>query len=242
MTLMYHDIIETENSGFQNAAAQPYKVTAQLFEQHLEALSGHDDVFFTFDDGGSSFVSTAAPLLEKYGRRGVFFIATDYLDTPGFLTTKQVKELNDRGHKIGTHTHTHPENLSRLDEQTIEQEWDTSINILKAIIGEPITSASLPNGYGSKAIYNILQQKGICDIYTSEPNGDRRQSGTTLHGRFVVKHNTTQEALLHLFGSRSYRHRIHLKWQLLNFVKEILGGNYERIKNRLAISHHTHLQ
>ena len=76
------------------------------FKEQAKVLQGKD-VLFTFDDGGVSFVTKAAPILEKYGHKGVFFVSTKYIGTPGVLSAGQVKELELRGHVVGTHSHSH---------------------------------------------------------------------------------------------------------------------------------------
>ena len=89
---MYHDIVTKtdKSSGFQNDSAFQYKVEESAFEEQVKALQGKD-VVFTFDDGGESFLTKIAPILEKYGFKGVFFISTKYIGTQGFLTKEQVK-------------------------------------------------------------------------------------------------------------------------------------------------------
>ena len=84
IVLMYHDVYsdsETE-SGFQFPTSFPYKISAEKFESHVKLAHTYckqnnlslDSVEFTFDDGGVSFYTVIAPILEKYGFKGVFFI------------------------------------------------------------------------------------------------------------------------------------------------------------------------
>ena len=120
---MYHDIVTTndKSSGFQNKNAFQYKVEESAFEEQVKAVQGND-VVFTFDDGGVSFLTKAVPILEKYDFKGVFLVSTKYIGTPGFLTTEQVKELAERGHVIGSHSHTHPEIFTKLSSEEIKHE------------------------------------------------------------------------------------------------------------------------
>ena len=85
------------------------------------------DVLFTFDDGGISFLTIIAPILEKYNQKGIFFISTQYIDTPLFLTKKQIKELRERGHIIGSHSHSHPQNISELANSDLLEEYKNEI-------------------------------------------------------------------------------------------------------------------
>lgn len=94
-------------------------------------------VSFTFDDGFEECYTVIAPLLEKYGTRGAFFINANYISsdddyqvefnkridtyTKKPMSWKQVIDLHERGHLIGSHNldHTNFADLS-LDE-TSEQ-------------------------------------------------------------------------------------------------------------------------
>src|SRR5215468_3611624 len=93
--IMYHDVVENgdfASSGFPGEGAHVYKLRREDFERHLAAI-GDLDVALTFDDGGVSFYHPIADLLEARGRRGAFFITTDRIGTPGFLTGEQIREL-----------------------------------------------------------------------------------------------------------------------------------------------------
>jgi len=59
-------------------------------------------IAITIDDGLES-APVAATILEKYGSRGTFFIATGYIGSAGYMTSAQIQELYDDGHEIGAH-------------------------------------------------------------------------------------------------------------------------------------------
>ena len=78
---MYHDLYiqSGAESGFQNESAFQYKIQVDEFEKQVKAVVDYCrehieiQVDFTFDDGGVSFLTLAAPILEKYGLKGIFF-------------------------------------------------------------------------------------------------------------------------------------------------------------------------
>lgn len=231
--LMYHDIVchDDKSSGFQNDNAFQYKVDVTRFEKQVKVLQGHD-VVFTFDDGGDSFLTYAAPILEKYGKKGVFFISTKYIGTKGFLNENQIKELSARGHIIASHSHSHPSNISSLPEEEIFNEWKKSIIILRNIIGTNILEASVPNGYTTKSVVNAAMKNGIVKLYTSEPTiKPRSECGLTLIGRYVVHSNMSEEDVLELVTNRKLQYKKYLIWSSLRFVKMLLGGYYDKIKS-----------
>lgn len=87
IVLMYHDVYRDSpsESGFQNNTAIKYKVNTKRFEEHVSAVYDYlrnkrlpaNTVDFTFDDGGVSFLTGAAPILEKYGFEANFIFQLD---------------------------------------------------------------------------------------------------------------------------------------------------------------------
>ena len=234
--LMYHDLVKADdsNSGFQNTTAFQYKVDVDVFEETLRQLKGREEVTFTFDDGGVSFLTEVAPLLEKYGRRGIFFISTEYIGTSGFLTREQVEELERRGHTIGSHSHSHPDNIAVLKPTEIDTEWGQSCKILEAILGHSIEMASIPNGYASETVKAAAMKAGITELYTSEPTTrSKSANGQKLYGRYVVHRDMTAEDVVLLVTDRSRQRKVYCRWYILELAKRVLGTNYNRIKGKL---------
>ncbi len=237
IVLMYHDIVTKvdKSSGFQNENAFQYKVEESAFEEQVKALRGKD-VMFTFDDGGISFITKAAPILEKYGLRGVFFISTKYIDTPGFLSGGQVKELVVRGHIVGSHSHTHPERFTKLSVAEIRNEWAKSFEILNRILGIGDLTMSIPNGYTSDIIMEEAIKAGYTDIYTSEPTTKVRVfRNHKVIGRYVVHNGMGTQDVIRIVESKGTRLKMALKWRLLNIVKGVLGSSYETVKAKVLL-------
>src|SRR5262245_54918033 len=121
--LMYHDVVPAgaeDASGFRGRDAALYKVTPELFEHHLcaiersrpappaaPALPASPALSITFDDGGASAM-VAAEALERHGFIGHIFVTTNYIGTAGFLSEFEIRDLNRRGHLIGSHSCSHP--------------------------------------------------------------------------------------------------------------------------------------
>lgn len=84
INLMYHDVYrhEVKESGFIRERDLPYKINAIAFEEQVKAISDYckimelpkDYVVFTFDDGGKSFHSVIAPILEKMAIKVCFLL------------------------------------------------------------------------------------------------------------------------------------------------------------------------
>ena len=235
--LMYHDVYlhSPTESGFLKESAFQYKIQADIFEEHVKAVAqyckdySHIEVEFTFDDGGVSFLTLAAPILERYGLRGTFFISTAYLNTPQFLTTEQLEELAKRGHRIGSHSHTHPM-LTDLTEEGIADEWTKSVDILRPFATDGMI-ASIPNGDGNAVVMDKARKAGIQQLYTSIPTTKIAYSeNMQVLGRYVVYQGMSTEDVIKIVCNQGYRRRLYVRWQLLHYVKNCLGSQYERIK------------
>jgi len=242
IALMYHDIINSDpsESGFQNASALKYKVKVDVFEKQVAAIARYQKkmglpssyVEFTFDDGGVSFYNFAAPILEKNGFRGKFYISTSYIGSPGFLNENQIKDLEARGHTIGSHSHTHPERMNYLSDLLVFKEWSESQDILKRILDKSSISASIPNGFSSKMVLRTMNSLGITEIYTSEPTTYYRSfSDSIVKGRFVVIDTDTVDSVMRIVSSRMCRLRQNMRYKFLNMAKAILGDSYLKLRN-----------
>jgi len=247
IVLMYHDVYrqtDTE-SGFNQPSASFYKISAEKFEEQVCFVHNYckqnnmplSDIEFTFDDGGESFFSVIAPILEKYEFKGVFFISTKYIGSQGFLTKTQIHELYLRGHVIASHSHSHPKNMSKLSMDELIYEWGESIRTLRDITQAKIEVASIPSGFSSINVFKSAAQSGIKVLYTSEPTikSIYRYNITTI-GRYVVHRNTTLNSISRLISNSSYRNLILIKYRLLGFAKKCLAGNYDRIKKNVISS------
>lgn len=240
IVLMYHDIYRdsVNESGFQNNSAFQYKVQLDEFENHVIAISEyckkHTDVEveFTFDDGGVSFFTNIAPILEKYGLYGTFFISTNYLDTPLFLTTKQLRILAEHGHRIGSHSHTHPI-LTELAERAITAEWNISVSELKKYVIDGMT-ASIPHGVGNKTVIKKAAEAGVKVLYTSVPTTRIKTfSDMLIVGRYVVYQGMKTTDVLAIVANKNRRRMIYARWRLLQISKNILGNQYSQMKSLL---------
>jgi peptidoglycan/xylan/chitin deacetylase (PgdA/CDA1 family) len=116
-------------------------------------------LIISFDDGLSSNYSVAAPLLEKYGFNGWFFVPVDFVSTqpseqPGFadahhiwkgsnsskaegaaMSWDELRDLDRRQHVIGCHTRSHLRMLPELLESVLEDEICTSKAVLEEELG-----------------------------------------------------------------------------------------------------------
>lgn len=120
-------------------------------------------LLFTFDDGRLNNYTVAAPLLESFGTRGVFFVVPQFvlcspqearhfyysrIDTrplsPSLpaeetysMTPEQIADLSRRGHSVGNHTWSHV-NLATAKESELPHEIVDSAAQIAAWTGQPV--------------------------------------------------------------------------------------------------------
>ena len=240
IVLMYHDVYEVSSaeSGFDTPGAKHYKIDKTTFVEHVKAITQYceanglrkENILFTFDDGGLSFYTIIAPILEEYGWRGVFFISTQYLGTEGFMTSSQIADLHQRGHIIGSHSHHHRV-LTEFSLEEVKMEIGQSVSILSEMLGERISTISIPNGCYSNEILDLVVDEGVTTIYTSKPTTkEQTYKRANLIGRYAISYNTTATDVMHIIKQPSLRARMEMKYNILQLLKRVLGSNYSKLK------------
>lgn len=117
-------------------------------------------VLVTFDDGHKEHFTTAAPILEKYKWRGVFFIMTVTIGKQGYLTREDIRLLHEHGHIIGSHTWDHPY-LLKSGQIDVEKQIVQPKSTLEKITGAPVTCFAYPFGEWNNWLIEVLQQHGF---------------------------------------------------------------------------------
>lgn len=242
-SLLYHDVVEPgdyASSGFVTPDANIYKLTTLDFDRHLaaihartqqsavtveRALLGAPGFLLTFDDGGVTALTQIAARLEHFGSAGHFFITTDQIGTPGFLTAQQIRDVEKRGHVIGSHSCSHPLMMSALSVQQLEREWAESTARLADILGHAVTVASVPGGSYSRAVGKTAAAAGIRTLFTSEPTTSLgRVDGCTLLGRFSVQQSTHPDIAARLaIGDGWLSSKQWLYWNFKKVLKRVGG-------------------
>lgn len=119
-------------------------------------------VLLTFDDGLATNYETAAPLLEEFGMRGVFFVVPRFSQCAGdesaareyhfkFISRSQqpwrpmspgqIGDLALRGHTIGNHTMTH-RRLSEVPPSEYDMEINRSADLIELWTAQPVEAFS----------------------------------------------------------------------------------------------------
>jgi peptidoglycan/xylan/chitin deacetylase (PgdA/CDA1 family) len=240
LSIMYHDVVENGNyaaSGFEGEGSDIYKLDREEFARQLAAIqaAGGGKVLLTFDDGGVSAYDPVAGMLEQYGWRGYFFITTDWIGRSGFLNREQIRELDQRGHIVGSHSCSHPTRMSREPRERLIAEWKESTERLATIIGHQVTVASVPGGYYSRRVAETAAEVGIETLFTSEPTAAVYiVNGCRVLGRYVMMQGMEPEwAAGFATGKLAPRLRQALLWNAKRAAKTLGGEAYLRIREAI---------
>jgi peptidoglycan/xylan/chitin deacetylase (PgdA/CDA1 family) len=250
VSLLFHDVYvrDPRESGFSSRAADRYKLSAAEFEGQLRGLqslvsglSSNSDqrpktidqrpFTITVDDGGVSYYTQVADRLEALGWRGYCFVTTDCIGQAGFLTAGQIRELDARGHVIGSHTASHPYRFHTCTPDRMREEWTRSRARLEELLGHTVTVASVPGGFFSRAVARAAEDAGITMLYTSEPLARVwREGACTLAGRFALRAGCAPTTAARFVGLSPWtRCREWTSWNVKGLVKPVLGQSYARV-------------
>lgn len=248
--LMYHDVVAPgalDDSGFAGAAAGRYKLDSDQFERHLVALADSGirfpaldqastgDCLLTFDDGGVSF-RHIADMLASRGMVGHFFIATAHVGTRGFLVAEDIRALLAAGHRLGSHSHSHPANISLLRQDALEEEWRVSAAQLADWSGQAVDLASVPGGFYSQTVAASAAKAGIQTLFTSEPHTRiDRVDDCSIHGRYALWRGMgASEAVALATGAGHARLRQWAMWNGKKPLKRFAGPLYRGMREMRA--------
>ncbi len=211
ISIGYHDVVEELETGDDPLRRCPsyYTLSRKAFQHHLESIRQQAPnntveairkartwqqqipIFLTFDDGAIGAYTCIADELESRNWRGHFFVTSSWINKPGFMNPSQIRELHQRGHVIGSHTHSHPDRMSNLSWASLIEEWSLSSKILSDILGEPVKVASVADGYYSEKVGKSAAESGIEVLFNSEPiRGISTVDGCLILGRYSIKADT----------------------------------------------------
>lgn len=138
----------------------------------------------TFDDSRKTHRTIVAPLLEKYGFKGMFFVMTVTIGKTGYLSSADIKYLHDQGNTIGAHTWDHP-HLLKTGQIDVKTQIITPKAVLEKITGAPVTAFAYPFGEWNCWIIERLRESGYLLAFRLSDKMASRERTFTVR-RFMV--------------------------------------------------------
>lgn len=251
--LMYHDVMGAPASaGGAFDIKPPYGIDTAVFKEQMRVLSekdyrsilfkefssvepGSKPVVITFDDGLSGNFDQALPVLKKHGFKAVFFVISDKVGKPGYMTWDELKVLTDNGMSVQSHTVSH-ESLETLSMDEVCYELAESKRVIEERLGAKVDSISFPHGSYTGKVLQAAVESGYEFICTSDMVTNYATSRRpVVIGRIAVRRNLSLEKFDRLVGFDMREFMVHKAVKgTKNFVKSILGKkNYGRLYNLL---------
>jgi len=167
--------------GYQTVSSRQFRVW-----QEQGASLPERPVALTFDDGYASHFECVVPLLLRYHFSGTFFIATDLVGRPGYMTWEQLRKLVFLGMEIGSHGMSH-QPLTSLSKSQLHEELSESRRLLQEQLGVSIHAIAAPGGFWNRAVAEAVQQAGYEAAWVSTIGTNGEETNPLALRRIVVR-------------------------------------------------------
>jgi len=174
--LLYHSINENMDNN-EIDILEFEKQILYLKNNNYDSISisqiepnNKNQIILTFDDGYKDIISLVLPILKKYNFKAICFIVSNHIGKYNLwdanknnfkkkelLNKSDLVEWLNNGMMIGSHSHNHLD-LTKLDNQALEEEILTSKKILEDTFSTSITDFCYPFGKTNFNSYNVVKK------------------------------------------------------------------------------------
>ncbi len=195
--LMYHLILDEPYSVYEALFVRPAE-----FEAHLKVLDelGYEYLFaeewritetpsviITLDDGYEDNYTNMFPILKAYGAKATVFLVSSLIDTDGYLTRAQIKEMSDSGLvSFQCHTARHVD-LSHLSAEGVRREFTESVGIIEEITGKTVRALAYPAGSYNDTVLQIVPEFFDFAYTTKSPNSTPEYTPYTVPRHYIAR-------------------------------------------------------
>lgn len=179
--LMYHDVAPVAQGA--GGGPERFTVSRPSFELMLDAIlaegyvgvslsdalqaGDRPTVGITFDDGTIGQFEHAVPALRARDMTATFFVTTNWVGAPGFMTWDQLRQLIGWGMSVQSHTKSHP-HLSELGHDPLQMELAESKAMLDRELRQNTNQIALPGGNAPRRrLRHLLADAGYSVVATS---------------------------------------------------------------------------
>lgn len=177
-------------------------------------------------DDGQIFDERLAAIFDQHQMKATFHLVSGWLNTKGFLTGEQVKELSKK-HEISVHCVSHPF-LTQISTVNAVSETLLCKDALEKLTGKLIRGLSYPYGAYSESVVELMKASGMeysrtvqsdagfavpSDFLRWNPTCHHEHIGDTLD-RFLEKGYSRSPLLYYLWG-HSFEFDRNQNWDVI---------------------------
>ena len=174
-------------------------------------------IVITFDDGYVDNYKNVLPILKEYNMKATLFMISDAANTPGFVSTEQMHQMEAGGFDIQGHTNHH-KILTKIDPTELPDALLGGKTSLEGILGEPIEYLAYPGGFNDMLVQYVTKQSGYKMAFTVQPG--TVQPGDNLYAlnRLAIFQGDTP--YLSFWLRLHCAPFIHYTWSLRDFLRD----------------------
>lgn len=159
--LMFHSITD-DTQDTPHVSPVRFRTFVKTIQQQTAPIE------LTTDSSDTSIYDHFFPVLREHGLTATIFILPLMVGNDGMLTWDQIREMDQAGFTIGSHTLTHPW-LPDLTDGEISHELCQSKVLIEGKVGHPITTLAYPYGAFDQGVKQLARNCGYTLAYTTAP-------------------------------------------------------------------------
>ena len=200
----------------------------------LSTSSGKFMYMITFDDGHVSDYKIVFPLLKSLDITATFFINTNNIGKPGYLTWRMIKEMKSKGNVFGSHGHNHFK-MTDISEEACRYEFLKSKEIYELHTGDIMKFFSFPYGAYNKNLLQLSKQYEYKNCFISK-------HGVIYKIENVIPRNSINCSMSQIDIAKILNPSLTtiIKWKgedlSKNFIKNVIGDDYYRFLRRKILN------
>ena len=221
LILEYHKVNDWSEDSYtvkpEDFAAQMDELRAQGYEtisilDFLRAKKGKQTlpekaVIVTLDDGYKDNYTDMLPIMESRGMKATVFMVTNDIGLPGYLTWDMLRDMQNRGIEIGSHTANHLP-LTEMSPADAREEVQLSKTLMEWNGIKTIFGLSYPNGKYKDFMPQMLKESEYLAAVTGDAGLNTFETNPYLLHRINIPRPH--------FGIDAFRLRI---WQAKLFAR-----------------------
>lgn len=202
--IMYHDVLPRKSVWFDTTTDEFEEQMKWISDQGITPISVDQlykhlttgeqvpdkSICLTFDDNYQGFYDQALPILEKYRFPAAMFVHTHYVgDNTGShpkMSWDTLKELvRNPLITIGSHTVTHPADITLLTQEEQMRELSDSKATLEKELGKPMDYLAYPDGKNDPVVQSNARVAGYKMAFTMENVPAEESPNIMSVGRYI---------------------------------------------------------